>query len=376
MWQKICITGVLMLGLLASCKAPEPTSITTLEQEPKPRNIIFMIGDGMGLSQISAALYHNKNRLSLEQFPYVGFHKSYAANNLITDSAAGATAFACGTKTFVGAIGVDMDTVARKTILEEAEENGLATGLIATSTIVHATPASFIAHVDSREKYEEIALDFLKTDIDLFIGGGKRYFDQRETDDLNLYKKLEDKGYLVKDYFLMDFNMVRPNPNKNFAFFTANKAPIPAAMGRDYLPLATDMSLHYLEKRSDKGFFIVIEGSQIDWGGHSKDSEMVINEVLDFNDAIKKALSFAQKRDDTLIVVTADHETGGMALNPGSEFENINGVFTTNSHTASLVPVFAYGPGAHHFAGIYENTAIYFKMKSLLGFNDTITGKY
>lgn len=370
--------GILfMLSMtIFTCKTNYQVEVKEYATHTKPKNIILLIGDGMGLSQISAALYENKNRHTLEQFPYIGFHKSYAHNNLITDSAAGATAFATGVKTFVGAIGVDQDTLPRKTILEEAEERGLATGLIATSTIVHATPASFIAHVDSREKYEQIALDFLETDIDLFIGGGKVYFDQREQDNLDLYKKLQDKGYYVSDYFRADLLQVRPNPNKKFAFFTANTQPLPAAAGRDYLPFATFMAADYLSKRSEEGFFLMIEGSQIDWGGHAKDYPMVISEINDFNRAIEKAVQFASKHDDTLVIVTADHETGGLALNPGSKMGKINAAFTTNGHTGSLIPVFAMGPGAEAFAGIYENTAIFHKMRESLGFANPITGKY
>lgn len=160
-----------------------------------PKNVILIIGDGMGLSQITAAMYRNGNTLNLEQFPIVGLQKSYAANNLITDSAAGATAFSAGVKTYNGAIGLDADSTPVTTILEEADRMGFATGMVVTSTIVHATPASFIAHAKSRNYYEEIAADFLDTEIDLFIGGGKKYFDRRESDDRNLYQ--EDRKSVV-----------------------------------------------------------------------------------------------------------------------------------------------------------------------------------
>merc|ERR1712127_644568 len=149
----------------------------------KAKNVIFMVGDGMGVSQITAGMIKNNNHLNLERFPIVGLHKSYSSDNLITDSAAGATAFASGVKTYNGAIGVNPKKKPVKTILEECEEKGMATGMVTTSTIVHATPASFIAHQPSRKMYEEIAADFLKTEIDLFIGGGKKYFDRRETDE-------------------------------------------------------------------------------------------------------------------------------------------------------------------------------------------------
>ncbi len=367
---RLTITIVCTL-LAASCKGPEPVVYGSAPGAiKKPKNVILMIGDGMGLAQISAAMYHNKNKISLERFPVIGFHKSYAGNNLVTDSAAGATAFACGEKTFVGAIGMDMDSVPMRTILEQAEDHGLATGLVATSTIVHATPASFIAHRHSREMYEEIASDFLKTDIDLIIGGGKYYFDNREKDDRDLYAELEAKGYMVDDYFKTDFFTVKPDLNRNFAFFTANKQPLTAAAGRKYLPFASRLAVDYLSGRNKEGFFLMIEGSQIDWGGHANDGEMVIQEVLDFDRAIQRVLRFAQRDGNTLVIITADHETGGLAINPGSIMGDIKTAFTTNGHTAALVPVFAYGPCSQYFAGIYENVEIYHKMKEALGFTD------
>ena len=360
---------ILAFSLLAgSCQAPQPTFGGAPTAPKKPKNVILMIGDGMGLAQISAAMYHNKNKLNLERMPVIGFHKSYAANNLITDSAAGATAFACGEKTFVGAIGLNEDSTAMRTILEQAEDHGLATGLVATSTIVHATPASFIAHQYSREMYEEIAADFLEVDIDLFIGGGKYYFDNREKDDRNLYQELVEKGYMVDDYFKTDFFTVKPDITRNFAFFTANKQPLTAAAGRKYLPFASKLAVDFLAGRSKKGFFLMIEGSQIDWGGHANDGDMVIEEVLDFDRAIHRVLRFAERDGETLVIITADHETGGMAINPGSAFGDIKAAFNTNGHTATMVPVFAYGPYSHLFSGIYENMEIYHKMKEALGF--------
>ena len=159
------------------------------------KNVILMIGDGMGISQITAGLYSNGNKLNLEKFPVVGLHKSYASDNLITDSAAGATAFACGVKTYNGAVGVNPNQEPVESLLEKAEKRGMATGLVATSSIAHATPACFIAHVPDRENQEAIALDFLKTEIDPFIGGGKKYFDRRDSDERNL-----SMGMLVAPY--------------------------------------------------------------------------------------------------------------------------------------------------------------------------------
>jgi alkaline phosphatase len=341
--------------------------------QPVPRdhatNVILMIGDGMGLAQVSAALYANFNQLHIGRLPILGFHKSYSSDQLVTDSAAGATAFACGRKTFNSAIGLTKDSLPCKTLLEEAEERGLATGLIVTSTIVHATPAAFAAHAISREYYEDIALDMADSGADLLIGGGMQYFTRRESDERNLVADLKAKGYVVEDYMNTPMNGFKWNPNKQLAYFTADKQPLNVAAGRDYLALAAKMGPLFLEKRSKEGFFLMIEGSQIDWACHARDGKLAIKETLDFDRAVGEALKFAQNNQNTLLIVTADHETGGMALMPGSKMGKVETSFTTNNHTASLIPVFAYGPGSACFSGIYENTDIYYKIREALGFD-------
>jgi len=330
------------------------------------KNVILLIGDGMGLTQISAGMFSNENYLNLEQFSHIGLHKPYASDNLITDSAAGATAFASGQKTYNGAIGVDPDSTSLITILEEAELAGLATGMVATSTIVHATPASFIAHVTKRSKYEEIAEQFLDTEIDYFVGGGKKFFSNRERDDRDLLAELKEKGYQVSDYDEQDFSSLTPDPTKNFAFLTSYEAPLTAEQGRDYLMDASQKGIDFLNKKAEKGFFLMIEGSQIDWGGHDNDAAYVISEMIEFDKVIGAAIKFAKEDGETLVIVTADHETGGLAINPGSKMGDLITEFTTEHHTGTLIPVFAYGPGSELFQGIYENTHIYHKMKSVL----------
>ncbi|MCO6480604.1 MAG: alkaline phosphatase [Phaeodactylibacter sp.] len=368
------LSGILFLFLLLQgCKAPE-TAVSLPEGEVRAaKNVILLIGDGLGVPQVSAALYSNNNKLNLEQFPVVGFHKPYSASDLITDSAAGATAFACGVKTYNGAIGMGKDTVPCFTIVEELESLGFATGLIASSTIVHATPAAFIAHQPIRVFYEAIAADMLKVDVDLLIGGGKRYFDRREEDSRDLYEEFRKKGYLVSDYYREDFRQVNPTAKRPFVYFTADKHPLTHAAGREYLPDATNFALYFLERRSDKGFFLMVEGSQIDWGGHSNDGGLLVEETIDFDRAVGEALRFAKKNGETLVLVTGDHESGGLALNPGSEMNKLQLAFTTNGHTAAMIPVFAYGPSAELFSGIYENTEIYYKMRRVLGINDQTT---
>lgn len=349
--------------------APSVTEVAPVKRRPK--NIILMIGDGMGVTQVSAGLYSNNNKLNLERFPIVGLHKSYSSDNLITDSAAGATAFSAGVKTYNGAIGVDPDTVPVVTILELAEAAGLPTGLVSTSSIVHATPASFIAHNRQRKNYEEIAADFLKTEIDFFVGGGARYFSRRDKDERNLITELQQRNYFVENFINKDVKDIKPNPGKNYVYLTADSEPLPFSQGRDYLVPVSAMAPGFLDKRDTKnrGFFLMIESSQIDWGGHANESDYIISEMLEFDNAIGEVLKFAEADGETLVIITADHETGGYAIQNGSKMGEIDGAFTSDYHTADLIPVFAYGPGSEHFSGIYENTAIFDKMKKLFGFD-------
>lgn len=343
----------------------------------RPKNIILMVGDGMGLSQVTAGYYMNNGQLNLEKFPFVGLHINYPAEDstIITDSAAGATAFSIGEKTYNGAIGVTKDSTSRETIMETAKKKGLATGLVVTCNIQHATPASFVAHVKKRADYEPISLDIVNSDVDLMIGGGKKYFDNRKMDDRNLLKEMEAKGYQITDWTKEELEKVNIT-KKKFFYLTANDQPLTAEQGRDYLPYASKFACDFLNKSSDKGFFMMIEGSQIDWGGHAGNTNYIVNEMLDFNKTIGEVLEFAKRDGNTLVIVTADHETGGFALVKGSKMNKIKGDFGDKMpdksgslyHTCDLIPVFAYGPGAEQFTGMYQNTAIYHKMKALLGF--------
>lgn len=360
--------SISLLCLLMACNAPNTATSNQINTKEYPKNIVLMIGDGMGLSQISAAMYSNRNNISLEDFPVIGFHKSYAANDLITDSAAGATAFSIGEKTYNGAIGLNVDTIPQLTILEEAIQKELSTGIVVTSSITHATPASFYAHQQLRVMHEQIAADLLDNPVNFLIGGGRKYFERRTIDNRNLVEELRLKNYQVKSFTEINLDDVTIGINRNFLYFTADKEPLPVTQGRTYLPYASRLALNYLQKHSKtNGFFLMIEGSQIDWAGHANEGRLVIQETLDFNKTIEKVLSFAKRDRETLVIVTADHETGGFALQPDSKMGKIKTAFTTNGHTASLVPIFAYGPGAELFHGIYENTAIYTKMRQALG---------
>jgi len=369
------LTIYLIFCVVVACSQPlqkstqSPSSVpeaTTVSSITKAKNIIFLVGDGMGLTQISAGMYLNGNKTSLEKLPIIGIHKSHSYDNLVTDSAAGATSFASGVKTVNGAIGMDHLGQSHETILEEANRKGLATGLLTTSTIVHATPAAFISHVRSRRLYEDIALDFMNTDVDLMIGGGKAYFTRRE-DGRDLYADLRKRNYYVADYFDTEIDEIAVQGDQNLAYLTSDKDPLSYEQGRDYLIPATELSLEFLENRSSDGFFIMIEGAQIDWGGHANNVQYIVTEFHEFDKVIEMCYDFAKKNGETLVIVTADHETGGMAINPESTMRELNSAFSTGGHTATMIPVFAYGPGAERFAGIYDNTKIYDKMRQAFG---------
>jgi len=335
----------------------DPNDSIVSKQSKKAKNIILLIGDGMGLSQIYSGIVANGS-LNIEKFKNIGFQKTYSAFDFITDSGAGGTAISTGTKTRNGAIAVDTAGKPIKTILEIAEQKGLSTGLVSTSAITHATPASFIAHNINRNNYEQIAEDFLKTGIDVFIGGGKNHFNKRK-DSIDLCIKLIQKGYIVTDTIT---DIIGIN-NGKLAGFTA-KGHNPSILdGRgEMLSLATKTAINILDNNA-KGFFLMVEGSQIDWGGHDNDTRRIAYEMIDFDKAIGIALDFARKNGNTLVIVTADHETGGMTLNSGNIKEKtFEAVYTTKDHTGIMVPVFAFGPGSEKFNGIYQNTAIFYKM--------------
>jgi len=354
---RLALIGVITISITISCSKDNSKS-----QVSKPGNIILMIGDGMGVTQVYAGLTANGGHLNLERCTYVGFQKTYSASSYITDSGASGTALATGTKTRNGAIAVDTNGQKLKTILEMAEEAGLSTGLIATSTITHATPASFVAHNPDRGKYEEIAMDFTGAGLDVIIGGGRNHFNQRE-DQLDLIAKLSEEGFQVSER-IEQVNAAHQGP---IAVFTDSLAMPPALNGRgDLLPRATELAIGRLSG-NDKGFFLMVEGSQIDWAAHDNNTEYLVSEMIDFDEAIGKALDYASKNPETLVIVTADHETGAMAIEQGQmESGEVSGLFGSEGHTGVMVPVFAYGPGAEKFAGIYENTDIFEKMAGLL----------
>lgn len=357
--KKVLTFGIPAVGVLAflGLTPQKPT-----EQEDAPLNIIMMIGDGMGVPQITTAFYYQSTPSNFERFRNIGFIKTSSKSHKVTDSAGGATAFATGEKSYNRAISVSTDTIPLPTILELLEKKDYKTGLISLTSITHATPASYYAHVKDRDMEEDIAGQLVDSGVDFFAGGGLNFFTKRK-DGRNLYAKLQEVGYTMDSTGLSDAG----DPEKKYGFLLAEKGLPSKIEGReDYLAEASQLALNHLSK-SENGFFLMIEGSYIDWGGHAKNGELVVEEVLDFDKTLGIVLDYVEQHENTLLIVTADHETGGMAVGKSNRADSVAIYFTTDQHTAELIPVFAKGKGAENFTGIYENNQIYHKLLLELG---------
>lgn len=328
--------------------------------EDVPKNIILFIGDGMGVSQVTAGKI-TKGTLNLERFKVVGLLTTFAHNALVTDSAAAGTALATGFKTVNGAISVSPDGRPIKTIVEYAEAAEKSTGIAVSCSVTHATPACFLAHVDNRSKDALIAEHIASSGIDVLFGGGAAWFlpmsakGSKRQDEKNLAthmaKRMKVIGSVNEFQSLNDVDAV--------AGFFAEEHPGGVSERKPSLPELTRRAIIILSKNKN-GFFLMVEGSQIDWGGHAKDMNYIISEMVDFDNAVGVGLDFAKQNPQTLVVATADHETSGFAIHDGSvDVRKVTTVgHTSGGHTAAMVPVFAYGPGSSAFAGIADNTSI------------------
>jgi len=324
----------------------------------KPENIIILIGDGMGVAHLTLG-HLGTGGLNAERMPVGGLVMTFPYGGMVTDSAASGTAIATGRKTRNGMISISPDGDTLRTVLEYAEEAGMATGLVATSQITHATPAVFAAHVADRKMEDEIARQMTGSGVDVLIGGGWSYFlpaeiaDSRRDDDLDLVEMLKKRMAVVRSAGeLMELVEV--------SAVAAFLAPLecPPAKDREYSLADLAGKAIGILSRSGSGFFLMIEGSQIDWAAHDNDSDGVLEEIMDFDGAIGEALDFAETDGRTLVIVTADHETGGLALleAEGRSDTDVEPRFTTANHTMAMVPLLAFGPGAEAFGGIHDNT--------------------
>lgn len=318
----------------------------------KAKNVIVLIGDGMGPAQVYSLILTSSEKTAFERFPYSGFSITKSASNEITDSAAGGSAIANGTKSNNGCVGMTADSIPMPSMLDIFAEQGKKTGVVVTCAVTHATPADFLAHNITRKNTEEIALEISKKEkLDVLFGGGKKYFTERK-DGLDLIGKMWENGWNIYDSLPQI-----ENNNARTMVLTCRKHPVKAPERGDFLPQATAKAIEMLD--NENGFFLLVEGSQIDFACHDNDSATLVEEMRDFNKTLNVVLDFAEKDQNTLVIVTADHETGGLTfIDPDGKYTRTDFKWSTGSHSAIFVPVFSYGPGAEKFSGILDNTDI------------------
>ena len=368
--RKILLLLALSLTLSYSADAKRP-------KQPKVNNIIYMIGDGMGLGHISMLQLENKYApTTFDAAQNIALIKTYSANNRVTDSAAAGTALACGYKTNNSTLGQTPDGTHIESIIAKAEKQNYASGLVVTCYLQHATPAAFYAHVKSRGENDEITKWFYKSDIDVAFGGGMKYFKrviEAEKKDFN--KEIANMGYTLHT----DLKDIKSAPSVGKVLGVFADGYMPSAVSGDrgnYLAEATEKALEILtnnvKNQKKKGFVLMVEGSLIDGESHSRNPKGILAETRDFENAVSVAMKYADAHPGTLVVVCADHETGGLSI-PSNKTDftlpesGIGYAFGTSSHTASLIPVYLYGAGAESINGIMENTDLSWKLQELLG---------
>lgn len=343
---RLMLALIVMVLLASSCFAG-----------PAPKNIILLIGDGMGIGHVTAARCGGpgqEGRLTIDSMPVTGFSITYSANSMVTDSAAAGTALATGTKTNNGTISMTPDGKNLRSILKVARDMGKSTGVISTTSIVDATPAVFYANALNRGLGEDIAAQLVASRVNVALGGGKSNFipesaGGKRKDGRNILEEAKKRGY---DVFDTADAMAKSNSDRMIGLFD---------FGPNSVPSIADMTSKAISvlSKNNKGFFLMSEGGLIDPNAHGGNAGGVVRETLMFDDAVRVALDFAKKNADTLVVVTADHETGGLAVHQGDEQNpKFTGHFVSGGHSANMVPIYAFGPGAELFGGTHDNTEI------------------
>lgn len=337
--KRILLTAVMLCSGLASCstlythaRPHETTTEPAAATAATPRNVILMIGDGMGAEHVWAAWLCNRGQLNITGLPVTGVSVTTSASDTITDSAAGGTAIACGIKTKNGQLGIDAGGARVESLAEQMRRAGKSTGIVVTKTVTDATPAAFYAHVKSRNDTSAIAKALVDAGFDVVAGGGAGDFSS------------EQKSALKKQTSWFEL--------------AADKHCAPVSERGDWLPQSVKRALAELEKDPD-GLFLMVEGSKIDTEAHVNNLSETVQETLDFDKAVGVVLEWMKQHSDTLLVVTADHQTGGLSIHGGDkEKGEVKGCFTTFKHSGVSVPVYAAGCGASAFSGVMDNTEI------------------
>lgn len=330
------------------------------------RNVIYLIGDGMGLASVSMMQLENRYEPTIfDRADNIALQKTYSLDNRVTDSAASGTALATGQKTNNTMLGQLPDGTRLETLMEAASKLGKATGVVVTTYVQHATPAAFYAHVASRHDYTEITRQLLASDIDIAIGGGIHFFDERYGGREQALKAITDSGFTLYD--TLEAAEVSTAPRQ--LVLVADKE---VENRTGYLERATTAALTHLEREGgDSGFVLMVEGSIIDGAGHGNDAEGEQAEMRDFMEAIEVAVAYADSHPDTLVVVTSDHETGGLSLvSSNSDFnlseQGVEYRWTTDGHSGIMVPVYLYGAGSELINGVMENSELGAKLMAIV----------
>lgn len=328
----------------------------------KVKNVILMIGDGMSLMHVYTAWAANRGKLWLENAQATGLSKTWAVKKLVTDSGSGGTSLATGVKTVYHAVGVDPEGKPLTSLVDVAKELGKDAGMAVTCRLWDATPCDFCCHNIDRDKEEELVGDYPTSGVDFVFGGGAQKFTNRK-DGRDIFKELQKKGYHVSrtldDFFAYDKN------SRIFAVPYDKDTPLPDERG-DLLARVSMKGISLMNQNKN-GFFMMIEGSQLDDYGHFNQLDLLMKETLDFDQTVGEVMKWAAKDGETLVVVTADHETGGLTLVNGNKDEGrVECCFSTKDHSGAMVPVYAFGPGAENFTGIFENTDVFKKIKKLM----------
>ena len=319
----------------------------------RPKNIILLIGDGMGLTQVAAADLVN-NGLSFTQLKFIGLQRTQAKGNFITDSAGAGSALATGKKTNNRYISTDENGNPNTSLTDILLGEGKTCGVVTNGNVADATPAVFYGHSTERDNSDEITKGLFKTKLNFLAGSGETVFTKRK-DSLNLETELK------KDYVFLHNVDESCTAGQRVILLDERLGEATSQDNLHLLAQTTTKAIDHLT--SNKGFFLMVEGAKIDYGGHANSFPSSIIETLGFDLAVQEALKFADKNGETLVLITADHETGGLSLIDGDkEAGRITGVYASDDHTPVFVPVFAYGPGAENFTGVYENTDIFHRI--------------
>ena len=347
--------------LYTAVQTYEPVSVE-MPKGKKVKNIIFMIGDGMGLEQLSTAWIVNNRHLNItDNFPYVGLQWTYSASKLVTDSAAAGTALFTGSKTNNGMLAMSPDGQPLETLPEYARSKGWKTGMSVVCRICDATPAAYAAHHANRDSLYSITSQMVDCGLDFISGGGLKWWENRP-DGRNLTAEVEAKGYtFVKD--LESLKAVEEGPVIALTAYTE----LPPALDRGTEHQEAVLKALELLDDNKKGFFLMVEGSCIDDWCHANKVGFAVEEILDFDRTVGAVLEWAAKDGETLVIVTADHSTGAMTLLGGNvEGQSVAVNYANTGHNGVALPVYAWGPGAEKFVGIYENAELSQMIKEII----------